>query len=211
MITLAEHTLEETIINREGFILDLGCVNFGFSLEMKKLCNNIISVDPNPKIKKAPEGIIYERAAISHDSNDKTKEFFIYSDNQGCSLLNPERDWCRLIGSIEVPLITINDIMQKYNIKQFELIKFDIEGGEYKILENIDWTISKQYSVEFHDFRFMNPNYPDNHIYYENIFKKMLNYCDIIQHEITGHEGFPLEYGRNYWDSLFILKKEFYK
>jgi FkbM family methyltransferase len=211
MITLAEHTIEETIIDKNGYILDLGCVNFGFTLEMKELCNNIICVDPNPKIKKAPEGIIYERAAISHDSSNQITEFFIYSDNQGCSLLNPEKDWCHLIGKIEVPLLTIKDVMKKYNIKQFELIKFDIEGGEYKILENIDWTISKQYSVEFHDFRFMNPNYPDNQLYYERIFENMLKYCDIKQHEITDHEGFPMGLGRNYWDSLFVLKKEFYK
>lgn len=211
MITLAEHTIEETIIDENGYILDLGCVNFGFTLEMKKLCNNIICVDPNPKIKKAPEGIIYERAAISHDSSDQMTEFFIYSDNQGCSLLNPEKDWCRLIGKIEVPLLTIKDVMEKYNIKQFELIKFDIEGSEYSILSDIDWTISKQYSIEFHDFRNMNPFSPNNEIYYNNLKEKMKDYCDIITHEITDHPGFPDGLGKNYWDSLFLLKRKYWK
>lgn len=211
MITISEHTFDEKLINKEGFILDLGCVNFGFSVKAKEYCDNIICVDPNPKIKKAPDGIIYERAAITHNPNIKTTDFFIYSDNQACSLLNLEKDWCRLLGKIEVNLITIPEIMEKYKIKQFELIKFDIEGGEYDILNKIDWTLSKQYSVEFHDFRFMNPEYPNNNIYYEKLFNNMLNYCDIVQHEITDHEGFANGMGKNYWDSLFILKKEFHK
>ena len=63
--------------------------------------------------------------------------------------------------------------MTKYDIEQFELIKFDIEGSEYSILENLDWTISKQYSIEFHDFRFMNPYYPHNEFYYFNLKEKL--------------------------------------
>lgn len=211
MITIAEHSIEEKIINKNGFILDLGCVNFGFSTKIKEYCDNVICVDPNPKIRKIPEGIIYERAAITHDSSKKNTDFYIYSDNQACSLLNLEKDWCRLLGKIEVDLITIEDVMNKYKIKQFELIKFDIEGGEYEILKNIDWTISKQFSVEFHDFRFMNPEYPNNNIYYDKLFNEMNKYCDIIQHEITDHEGFANGLGRNYWDSLFVLKKDYHK
>ena len=96
--------------------------------------------------------------------------------------------------------------MKKYNIEKFELIKFDIEGSEYEILKNIDWGITKQISVEFHDFRNMNPKYPNNEKYYNEIFETNKNKYNFIKHEITDHPGFPLGLGRNYWDSLFVEK-----
>jgi hypothetical protein len=96
--------------------------------------------------------------------------------------------------------------MDKYNIEKFELIKFDIEGSEYEILEKMDWSITKQISVEFHDFRNMNPFSPNNEIYYTNLFSKIPTNYTIAQHQKTNHPGFPLGMGLNYWDSLFIQK-----
>lgn len=209
-INISEHTFLPELIKKEGYVLDLGCVNFNFSLGLKEYCNNIISVDPNLTIKDVPEGISFEpKAIVSND--DKEVNFFIYNDVSGYSLLNPSRDWCILQNIVKVEACNLQDIMTKYNVQQFELIKIDIEGGEYALLENIDWTISKQYTIEFHDFRFMNPYNPNNEIYYGKIMEKMLNYCEIIQHENTDHPGFPPGMGRNYWDSVFVLKKDYWK
>jgi hypothetical protein len=57
----------------------------------------------------------------------------------------------------------------------------------------------------------MNPYYPNNEIYYLKLKEKLLNYCNISTHEMTDHPGFPEGMGRNYWDSLFVLKKEYWK
>jgi len=210
IITISEHSILPELIKKDGWILDLGCVNFTFSVEMKKYCNNIICLDPNDNITNIPDGLIYEKKALV-DNNDKEVTFYIYNDIQGYSTLNPKKDWCKLNEVIKVEACNLQDIMNKYNIKQFELIKFDIEGAEYSILENIDWTISKQFSIEFHDFRFMNPFFPNNEEYYNNLKIKMEKYCDIYQHECTDHDGFPKGMGKNYWDSLFILKKKYWK
>jgi FkbM family methyltransferase len=207
MITISEHTIDETIIDKNGWVLDLGCINFTFANDVKKYCNNVLCIDPNPNIKEVPDGIIYDRMAVTHDENVSEMSFYIYNDIQGYSLLNPERDWCTLQEVITVPVSTIKSIMMKYNIEKFELIKFDIEGAEYKILENIDWSISKQFSVEFHDFRFMNPYYPNNQKYYDILLDKIKDKMDISQHIATDHPGFPTGMGSNYWDSLFVEKR----
>ena len=205
MIEIDNHTIEESLIDPNGWILDLGCINFKFANEVKKYCKNIICVDPNPTIDESPIGIFFERYALV--SNDVSEvDFFIYDDKHGYSLLNPDKDWCMLKDKIRVPAINIQELMKKYGVEKFELIKIDIEGGEYGLLESWDWSISKQFSVEFHDFRFMNPYYPYNEKYYENLFEKKMNTHRIIKHNLTDHPGFPAGCGRNYWDSLFIQK-----
>jgi len=201
MITLKEHTIEESIIDKNGWILDLGCVNFQFSLELKKYCNNVICVDPNPTIINIPSEVIFERAALVYDDRSEV-DYFIYNDIQGYSLLNPDKDYCSLKEIHKIKSINIDYIMKKYNIRKFELIKFDIEGSEYDILNNINWNISKQFSVEFHDFRNMNPYYPDNEQYYSNLFKKIKDRFNIVKHNKTDDHGM----GLNYWDSLFVEK-----
>lgn len=207
MITLSEHSFEETLINKDGWVLDLGCINFSFATDIQKYCNNILCVDPNHNISNVPSGIIYERLAVTHIDDIEEQTFYIYNDKHGYSLLHPQRDWCILERSETVKVTTIKKLMKKYNIDRFELIKFDIEGAEYEILKNLDWSISKQYSVEFHDFRFMNPYYPNNELYYTELFKNMLEHCEVKKHIATDHPGFPDGLGRNYWDSLFISKK----
>ena len=65
--------------------------------------------------------------------------------------------------------------------------------------------MSKQYSIEFHDFRSLNPYYPDNEKYYRELFDSIKN-IKHIKHEMTDHAGFPSGMGRNYWDSLIVME-----
>lgn len=205
-----EHSVDETILNPNGYVLDIGCYGFGFSKEIKNYVKNVICVDPNPQIKDIPD-VIFENKAIVVSGGNKQIKYNIFNDKSGNSLLTSNHDWCIFEKSIYVDTITIDDIMTKYNISQFELIKIDIEGYEYELLNNIDWNISKQYSVEFHDFRGLNPYYPNDEEYYRLLLEKLSKYCSYINHKKTHHPGFPHGRGFNYWDSLFVLKNEYWK
>jgi len=201
---ICEHSIIPSLINQDGWVLDLGCVNFKFYNEVKNYTNNIICVDANPNIKDIPEGCNFINSAIISNSDIKEITFFLYEDINSNSIYLNTMDHCPVKEEIKVPCLTINEIMDIYGIKQFDLIKFDVEGAEYDILSNLDWTISKQYSIEFHDFR----NFNKDVNFYDKFIGNIINYCDIIKHEKTHHLG---GYGYNYWDSLFTLKKEFYK
>jgi FkbM family methyltransferase len=210
MISIDEHALNESILKKDGWVLDLGCVGFNFAKNIKQYVNNVIAIDANPSIVNT-ENVIFENIAITSDESQLSITYNIFDDSQGNSLYHPINDWCKFQKSVKVPTTTIKKLMEKYNVNQFELIKLDIEGSEYDLLMNLDFKISKQYSIEFHEFRGMNPYTPNNEKYYDNLFKIMKPYCDIIKHQKTNHPGFPLGLGLNYWDSLFILKEEFWK
>lgn len=210
MIQIAEHTINESILNKSGWALDLGCIGFNFSSGIKSYVDNVIGVDPNPSIQPVPD-IHFENVAVISNKSTESVYYNSYTDSQANSLLMPMNDICVFLSRVKVKTTTIPDLMEKYGIKQFEVIKIDIEGGEYDLLDNMDFTISKQFSIEFHDFRNMNPYYPNNDEYYSMLFYKLKEYCDIVQHTKTHHPGFNMGMGFNYWDSLFVLKEKYWK
>lgn len=206
-----EHSFELDLIVPGGWGIDFGCgADFLISKTMSELGLNVISVDPNPSITEVPniKNMQYERVALVTDPNIKSLDFNIYNDNDAATLLTPIKDvsFVKKKETISVNAMTIDQIMKKYNINQFEILKLDIEGAEYDFLMTIDFPIAKQISVEFHDFRSLNPEYPNNEIYYNKLFNKLLKYYKIAKHKIEQHPGLPGPQGYNYWDSLFVLK-----
>lgn len=206
-----EHSFEMDLISPGGWGIDFGCgADFLISKTFSDFGLNVISVDPNPSILEIPniENMHYERVALVTDPNIKSLNFNIYNDNDAATLLTPVNDvsFVKKKETISVNAMTINEIMEKYNIDQFDILKLDIEGAEYDFLMTIDFPIAKQISVEFHDFRSLNPEYPNNEIYYNKLFNKLFKYYKIAKHKIEQHPGLPGPQGYNYWDSLFVLK-----
>jgi hypothetical protein len=99
----------------------------------------------------------------------------------------------------------LHNLMKKYKIQQFDLIKMDIEGSEYDILMEIDRPISKQITIEFHDFRNLNPYYPDNEKYYQKLMEKVGGIYE-FQDDICKKPGWMKKHERH-WDFLLRIKK----
>ena len=55
--------------------------------------------------------------------------------------------------SENIPSISINEIVQQYNLQKIDIIKLDIEGGEKIVFENdLEWiSITSLIIVEIHD------------------------------------------------------------
>lgn len=210
MIKLYEHSIEESLIDKNGFAIDLGCgVDFYFSEALTKYGLKVISVDPNPKIVNVPnnEKIFFENKAIVTDENIKEIEIKIYNDTDAATIIKSKNpDITSSISTSIIQTVTIKELMKKYSIKQFEIMKIDIEGMEYELLMSFDKPISKQICVEFHDFRNFNPYYPNNEKYYNLLIQKLSKWYDIVKHKLEIHHGMPSNCNKNYWDSLFILK-----
>ncbi len=202
-----EHSIDDSILVSPGYVLDAGCgVDFFFSKYMAEKGFTVISVDPNPKIIDIPKhtNIHFEHKALVSDSN-KNAQMLIFDDTDAATIINTSNDVISKINATTVECTTVEEIMQKYSIKQFEIIKLDIEGSEYNISDNLDYIKAKQISVEFHDFRNMNPYYPDNEKYYFLLKQKLTKTHKIAKHEIEIHGGMPEHLQKNYWDSLFTI------
>ena len=213
MKTILDHTIEESLITKNGWCLDLGCVDFKFTNQLMTMCDNVICVDANPNIISGnPQARFENKAVVSQLQFRKTAviTYMEYPDIQANCIVTSPKDHWNVKNKRIIETTCIEELMKKYNIKQFDLIKMDIEGAEYDILQYLDVICTKQLSVEFHDFRNMNPCYPDNQRFYREFLAKNEKYLDIAKHDWTSHPGFAAGHGDSYWDSLFILKKEFH-
>jgi len=208
---ICEHSIDVDMLTKGGWVLDFGCgVDFLFSKSMINLEMKVLSIDPNPQIINVPilNNLIYERKALVTDEKLLTVEMDVFNDTDAASIISTKNDvfFLNKQSKLTVETTTLDKMKEKYSIKTIDVLKLDIEGAEYEFLNQIKSPISKQISIEFHDFRGMNPYYPNNLLYYENLFKKLSQWYRVAKHEISQHPGIGGDAGLNYWDSLLILK-----
>jgi FkbM family methyltransferase len=207
-----EHSVRTDILTPGGWVIDFGCgVDFNFSKKMVEMGMKVISVDPNPRITSTPniDNLFYERMALVVDDTIESIDLDIFNDTDAASTIKTNNDigFVSKQNTISVEATTIKKLMDKYQIEKLDVLKLDIEGAEYSVLMSIDSEIANQISIEFHDFRGMNPNYPNNELYYDQLKEKLGNMYSFVKHEKEQHRGIPGHLGLNYWDSLLVSKK----
>jgi hypothetical protein len=83
--------------------------------------------------------------------------------------------------------------------RHFDLVKLDIEGAEFDVLEHWPGPVATQLSIEFHDA--FDKRFYDA-AYFERLFAGPLADYRVVQHEAM-REPYP---DIGHWDSLLVLK-----
>lgn len=188
-------TIDRDLLRRNGWALDAGCYGFNFAWQLTKWGLNVVALDPAPEIKTpVNERIYFERIALlAHDVNEIE---YVRQANPHANFTRPPT------GGYTVPATTIPALMAKYKVPLWEIVKLNIEGGEYAILDTWPGPIARQITVSFHDFLGRNPcERPED--YYGPMLGRLMRWYDVVQHEWTCRGG--TEY--TYWDSLFVLRQ----
>lgn len=184
MITVAEHTYEETLLPEKANILDLGCRGFLFACDLNLLGYNVICVDAENM--PYPAGLHYRNVAICGYNGWGTLNRT--NDPQATSVMK---------GGNEVQCYTIESFIESVGIK-FDLIKMDIEGSEYEVIMSLTEAPARQISVEFH---------LHTKIYGDAQVKEMEDKLVSLGYYPAKHDKYPAHgLPANYWDSLFILQ-----
>jgi len=153
---IKEHTFFDNYLRKEINIVDLGACQGEFTDELNTLYNvkKAILVEANPtnfsKLKNLPNYILYNKAISSSDN--EIIEFF----EDPNSPYNGSKDFNYFEGiKHSIESITLETICKDNDIDFIDILKIDIEGAEYDVLENLtDSFFDKigQITVEFHDF-----------------------------------------------------------
>lgn len=179
MITVAEHSFDETLISVGSAILDIGCRGFEFTNFFRSRGCKVLAIDCDLLIGD------YVQCAVVGDSS--IQRYIQYSnDPQGTKVVTTPNN-------TPVESVTIQQL------GYFDLIKMDCEGSEYEIIMSLTEAPAKQISVEFH---------LHTGIYTGKEIKEMEDRLLVLgyfpmKHDMSHQHGA----GLNYWDSLFVMNK----
>lgn len=194
------HTYAKRLLQRGGWALDVGCRGFLFSEEMGRCGLRVLALDPAPDVQdpRIPN-VIFRRVALVGEriaSRRRTTRLFCDGDGDSFTLLGGTRS-----KAVRVCQQSLSTILRQHRIRYFDIVKLDCEGAEYDILGDWPGPVATQISVEFHDFRGMNPC-ADAEQYYKQMLPRLGRWYTICQHKRTQAEWMS---GPHYIDSLFLV------
>jgi FkbM family methyltransferase len=152
MITIDDHTFDEKLLTG-GWVIDAGCRGWNFSYYCwMNFGSKTYGIDID-KLTDVPytESSRFKQAALTTHSGQTEAYFFGNGTGNFIKGINgvPGNTEDRPCETRTVPCITLQDIYNEIGT-DIDLLKLDIEGAEYEILENIE-PIPKQITVEFHE------------------------------------------------------------
>lgn len=176
--SIAGHTIDVSLL-KKGNVIDLGCRDFEFAKQMKGLGCTLFCIDADPSV-KSDEFKVINKAVTT--SNGVVRYVAL-----GEAGYTSELKECN--GSFEVECIKYSDLTSK----EYDVLKLDIEGGEYSILSDPNFKpLPQQITVEFHHHVF--PEIHDK--FYPMILENLGRFYDLVYQR----EDAPL------MDCLFIRR-----
>jgi FkbM family methyltransferase len=141
-------------------VLDIGANNGLFSLYLlKNGCKKVYCFEPNEITKTNISSILNEyknyelidKAVYTHNNG-----ITFYQSDSNTTIGSINRNHVAAQGSVvetKVPSISLKSFVDEKKIEKIDLIKMDIEGAEYDIIENLEdeiFNMTNSFLIEFH-------------------------------------------------------------
>lgn len=183
MITIDGHTFDETLLTG-GWVIDAGCRGFNlfhykFNSTGRYLGLDIDDLEVPISAAGSQYKARFKRAALTNYTGQT--ECYLFGNGTGNFIKGingvPGNTEDRPVQTITVPTITLQDIYNEIGT-DIDLLKLDIEGAEYQVLDSSFEPIPKQITVETHEHC-----HPDQHnAYWPEIFERLCKHYNAILH-----------------------------
>jgi FkbM family methyltransferase len=207
MINISEHSIDEGMFNPDGInFIDLGACLGEFSTHLVNACKvkKGILIEANPtNFLKIPDlkNCTKENKFVSPLRDLKEIKFF---EDRGSPYNGSAFITSKFAGELVehlIPVISLNDIISRFNGEIIDLLKVDIECGEFDLIlmsNAEDFQKIRQVTIEFHDF--LDPNLKS---VTDGCVQKLLSFG----FELVSSRSADFMFGSFYYDSLFVRKQ----
>jgi len=163
LITVNHHTFINAL-DHNSTVVDLGGNRGGFSKVILGLfsCKKVIVVEGNPQLIPVIKNnvLLYEEQvevipALIGPAYSEKVDFHLTEDPEASLVDKSLNHTQNFIKTVSVKMITMDYIYQRTENEKIDLLKVDIEGMEWEILNKLtkaDFERIDQITVEFHDF-----------------------------------------------------------
>ena len=213
------HTIDLDLLPEAPVVLDAGCRGFAFSKDILGLRPKarVLALDPDRLIwdQKIP-GVEYVQIGLVGDDRlcsgyvsttawaDGGANFLAPLNTPKNRAIRKDCGWeFNRFELDEVACVNIANLMRGAAIQHWDVVKLDIEGEEFQVLEKWPGPIATQISVEFHDFTGPMRHRVDAG-YYTSLMNHLGQWYRFARHEWIDLDGDPVHFG--HWDSLLVLK-----
>ena len=142
-LVIAEHSLDLSLVPDAAKILDLGCRGFGFANYFRDRGHDVYAIDVDLLDGHRGDDALgdYLRCAVASEDG-RCGVRYVSGDPQATHITYGDA----------VPMYTLQTLSAKLGVAAWDIIKMDIEGAEYEILDNARTChpIAKQLTIEFH-------------------------------------------------------------
>jgi FkbM family methyltransferase len=201
-IIIKEHTfLDKDFYLNPANIVDLGACRGEFILgflDHFKIIKKAILVEANPtNFNSIPDFLKDQFIVINNFISSEGLGYSKFIEDPN-SPYNGTNFFNYFPGGIshDIKKISLNDIRNQYNLEKIDILKIDIEGSEYEILESMDhkdFDGIDQITIEFHDF--LDPSISSR-------TKDIVEKIEKIGYK-TINKGTDYKFGSRYYDTLF--------
>lgn len=197
LICIAEHTVDVDRLTPGGWVLDAGCRNFSFARGLAERGCHVLAIDADPTVVAEDiPGVEFLHRAIAAEAGTRS---LVMSKDPQARYLTPVGSTA--VGGEKVEAMTIIDLMEPTDGLMWDVVKLDVEGAEYDILQAwpMERCIAKQISIEFHEH--VRPRPPE---IYDAIFERLSKFYDVAQHVKDAR----FCCAPNFWDTLLIAREQ---
>jgi FkbM family methyltransferase len=147
LLVIDNHSIAPWLLN-DGWVLDAGSRGYVFSRELAKRGCKVLALDPAEDVPVLNErGIYTARVGLVGIGQPKRWIMEYGSDPNAYRLDRPADNQ----NSGGVATMTITECMSEYDIRHFDLVKLNIEGAEYDVLDTLPGPIATQIVFSFHE------------------------------------------------------------
>lgn len=186
LVTIADHTIDESSLSVSPVVLDVGCRGFGFGDGIKKL---------------RPSARLFELDI--DDLNDRHNRYIraAICGKDGMVGVSDDIDLSsrHVTPSGSVFAFTLKTFSSIVKVRHWDVIKLDCEGSEFDILSSINGPVAQQITVEFHQHTAHGRRPPEE---IASLLSRLSQWYEVVQHPFDERYGC----GLNYWDTLLVAK-----